>query len=77
MRFWSPILGAGTSLILYYFARRLFSEAVAFWTVVALNVTPIFNVGNFVMTIDPLSVFFWSAAMFTFWLALERSPEFS
>ena len=77
VRFWSPILGAGTSLILYYFARRLFSAAVAFWTVVALNVTPIFNVGNFVMTIDPLSVFCWSAAMFTFWLALERSPEFS
>ena len=77
VRFWSPILGAGTSLILYYFARRLFSGAVAFWTVVALNVTPIFNIGNFVMTIDPLSVFFWSAAMFTFWLALERSPEFS
>ena len=29
------------------------------------------------MTIDPLSVFFWMAAMFTFWLALERSPKFS
>ena len=77
VRFWSPILGAGTSLILYYFARRLFSEAVAFWTVIALNLTPIFNVGSFVMTIDPLSVFFWSAAMFSFWFALERSPNFS
>ena len=29
------------------------------------------------MTIDPLSIFFWVAAMFTFWLALERSPHFS
>jgi hypothetical protein len=77
VRFWSPILGAGTALILYYFARRLFSEAVAFWTVIALNVTPIFNVGSFVMTIDPLSVFFWSAAMFTFWLAVEQSPDFT
>jgi dolichyl-phosphate-mannose-protein mannosyltransferase len=77
VRFWSPILGAGTSLILYYFTRRLFNDSVAFWTVIALNVTPIFNVGNFVMTIDPLSVFFWAAALFTFWLALERSPEFT
>ena len=77
VRFWSPSLAAGTSLILYYFARRLFSGTVAFWTVVALNVAPIFNIGSFVMTIDPLSIFFWSAAMFTFWLALERSPEFS
>jgi hypothetical protein len=77
VRFWSPVLGAGTSVILFYFARRLFSDSVAFWTVIALNVTPILNVGSFVMTIDPLSVFFWSAAMFTFWLALERSPNFS
>lgn len=77
VRFWSPILAAGTSLLLFYLARRLFSETTGFWTVIVLNVTPIFNIGSFVMTIDPLSIFFWAAAMFTFWLALERSPEFS
>jgi hypothetical protein len=77
VRFFSPILAAGTSLLLFYFARRLFSATAGFWAVVALNVTPLFNVGAFVMTIDPLSIFFWTAAMFAFWLALERSPEFS
>ena len=29
------------------------------------------------MTIDPLSIFFWLAAMFAFWIALEKSPQFS
>ena len=77
VRFWSPILGAGTSLLLYYFARRLFNATTGFWVVLALNVTPIFNIGTFVMTIDPLSIFFWVAALYTFWLALERYPEFS
>ena len=77
VRFWSPLLGAGTILLLYYFARRLFNDVTAFWLVIALNVVPVFNIGSFVMTIDPLSIFFWTAAMFTFWLALERSPEFS
>ncbi|MEP6955233.1 MAG: glycosyltransferase family 39 protein [Chthoniobacterales bacterium] len=77
VRFWSPLLGAGTSLVLYYFTRRLFSDVTAFWMVLALNVTPIFNVGSILMTIDPLSIFFWSAAMWTCWLALERSPAFS
>ena len=48
-----------------------------FWTVVALNVTPIFNLGSLVLTIDPLSIFFWVAAFYTFWLALEQSPKFS
>jgi hypothetical protein len=75
VRFWSPILGAATSLLLYYFTRKLFNERAGFWTVVALNAIPLFNVGNLVMTIDPLSIFFWVAAMFTFWLALERSPN--
>jgi 4-amino-4-deoxy-L-arabinose transferase-like glycosyltransferase len=77
VRFWSPFLAAGTSLLLYYFAQRLFSAKAGFWTVLALNVTPIFNLGSLVMTIDPLSVFFWVAAFCTFWIALERSPQFS
>src|ERR1700724_3105984 len=64
VRFWSPMLGAGTSLLLFYFTRKLFGETAGLWAVLALNVTPIFNIGSFVMTIDPLSIFFWMAAMF-------------
>jgi hypothetical protein len=74
VRFWSPILGAVTSLLLYYFARKLFNERAAFWAIIALNAVPLSGVGNLLMTIDPLSVFFWVAAMFTFCLALERTP---
>src|SRR6266581_54251 len=77
VRFFSPILAAGTSLLLFYFARRLFSANAGIWAVLALNVSPIFNIGAFLMTIDPLSIFFWLAAMFAFWLALEQSPRFS
>src|ERR1700724_3053956 len=58
VRFWSPILAAGTSLFLFYLGRRLFNESVGLWTVIAFNVTPIFNVGAFVMTTDTLSIFF-------------------
>lgn len=75
VRFWSPVLGAATSLLLYYFTRRLYTERAAFWAIIALNAIPLFNVGTLVMTIDPLSIFFWTAAMFTFWLALERTPN--
>src|SRR5213592_869092 len=39
VRFFSPLLAAGTSLLLFYFARRLFSAGS--WAVIALNVTPI------------------------------------
>ena len=76
VRLFSPLLAAGTSLLLFYFARRLFNATAGLWAVIALNVTPIFNIGAFLMTIDALSVFFWLAAMFTFWLAVEKSPNF-
>src|SRR6476660_5143272 len=77
VRFFSPLLAAGTSMLLFYFSRRLFNATAGLWAVIALNVTPIFNIGAFLMTIDVLSVFFWLAAMFTFWLAVEKSPHFS
>src|ERR1051325_8569354 len=77
VRFFSPLLAAGTSLLLFYFARRLFGATAALWAVIGLNATPIFNVGAVLMTIDALSIFFWMAAMFTFWLAVEKSPNFS
>jgi 4-amino-4-deoxy-L-arabinose transferase-like glycosyltransferase len=77
VRFFSPLLGLCTSLIVFFFARRVYNERVAIWTVLLLNAIPIFNVGAVVMTIDPLSIFFWAASVYTFWLALERSPAFS
>ena len=77
VRFFSPVLAAATSLLLFYFARRLFGATAGLWAVIGLNATPIFNIGAVVMTIDALSIFFWMAAMFTFWLALDKSPNFS
>ncbi|OAI43025.1 hypothetical protein AYO41_00465 [Verrucomicrobia bacterium SCGC AG-212-E04] len=75
VRVWSPLLGLGTALLLAALARRLYGDAAAVWTAVLVSVIPIFNVGGVLMTIDPLSVFFWVAAMWFVWLALERSPR--
>ena len=72
VRFFSPVLAAATSLLLFYFARRLSGPTAGLWAVIGLNATPIFNIGAVLMTIDALSIFFWVTAMFTFWLALEN-----
>ncbi len=77
VRFWSPILAFGTSVFLYLLGCRLCNPAVAFWTVVVLNLSPIFNVGSVLMTVDPLLIFFWTAGLYFFLLAVEREPEFS
>ncbi len=76
VRFFSPVLSLATSLVVFAFTRRLYGEGPAAFTVALLNCAPIFNVGSVVMTIDPLSIFFWISAVATFWLALEK-PGFS
>jgi 4-amino-4-deoxy-L-arabinose transferase-like glycosyltransferase len=77
VRFFAPLLGLGTTLLIYWLARRLYDERVAFWTAIIVSVTPIFNAGALLMTIDAPSIFFWTAALCTLWLALEKSPAFS
>ena len=76
VRFFSPVLAAGTSLLLFYLARRLFSATAGLWAAIGLNATPIFNIGAVLMTIDALSIFFWVSAMFTFWVAVENPVRF-
>jgi 4-amino-4-deoxy-L-arabinose transferase-like glycosyltransferase len=77
VRFFAPILALATSLVLFALARRIYDERVATWAVVLANITPIFNAGGLLMTIDPLSIFFWTAALHSLWRALEKSPAFS
>ena len=77
IRFLSPMLSLGTSILLYFFARRLYGEREAFWLVIVANCLPIFNVGSLVMTIDPLSIFFWTAGVYSLWLALEKGVSWN
>jgi hypothetical protein len=77
VRFLSPLLGLGTTIFVYVLAYKLFREKVAFWSVIILNLLPVFNLESILMTVDSLSIFFWSAALYSFWLAVERSPRFS
>jgi hypothetical protein len=77
IRFFAPLLALGTSLVVFHLARRLYDETVGIWAAFMVNCLPIFNAGALVMTIDALSIFFWSAALYTIWRALEQSPKFS
>jgi 4-amino-4-deoxy-L-arabinose transferase-like glycosyltransferase len=77
VRFFAPLLGLGTTLLIYWLAKRLYDARTAFWAAVMVSVTPIFNAGALLMTIDAPSIFFWAAALCTLWLALEKSPAFS
>jgi dolichyl-phosphate-mannose-protein mannosyltransferase len=77
VRFLAPLLGLGTSVLIYLLARKLMREKAAFWAVTTLNLLPIFHLDSVAMTPDGPSLFFWAAAFYTSWLAIERGANFS
>ena len=73
VRFFAVVLAGGTGIAVWLLARRLFSERVAFWSVVIATIIPLFAVGASLMTIDTVYVFFWSWAALAFWRARTRT----
>jgi hypothetical protein len=60
LRWMAVMLAAGTGWQLFVLTRRLYDSRTAFWAVMTASAVPLFAVGSVLMTIDPLSVFFWT-----------------
>jgi membrane-associated phospholipid phosphatase len=71
VRFFSPVIAAILSLLVLRFFAREAGARLAVILIVALSVTPLMALGAIVMTVDPLSVLFWTAAMFAGWRAAQ------
>jgi len=71
VRFLSPVIAAALSLILLRFMAREVSAAAGFWTVAVCSAAPLLAVGSTLMTVDPLLVLFWTAAMVVGWRAVQ------
>lgn len=72
IRWVSVLLSAGTGWQLFLLARRLFDERTAVITLAVASVVPLLAIGSVLMTIDPISVFFWVWAANLFCDALAR-----
>src|SRR5271155_3630791 len=59
VRFFAVLLSAGTAWQIFLLARRWYDETTALLAVLITGVVPIYALGAVVMTIDPLSAFFW------------------
>lgn len=75
VRFFSPVIAATLSLMLLRFLAREVNVRVGLWMVLAATATPLLAVGATLLTIDPLSVLFWTAAMITGWRAVYAGME--
>ncbi len=73
VRFFSPVIAAALSWLVLRLMARQAGARVAFVLVLILSVTPLMAVGATLMTVDPLSVLFWTAALVAGWRAAQ--PE--
>jgi 4-amino-4-deoxy-L-arabinose transferase-like glycosyltransferase len=72
VRFFSPLIAAVIGVLLLRFFACAVDARAGFWLLLILTATPLLAVGATLMTIDPLSVLFWTAAMLTGWYAVRR-----
>src|SRR5207245_3673657 len=71
VRFFAVLLIAVTAFQLFRLAERLYDDRTALWCVGVAGVIPLFAIGSILMTIDPLSVFFWAWGANLSWSAFE------
>jgi 4-amino-4-deoxy-L-arabinose transferase-like glycosyltransferase len=72
VRFFSPLIAALISLVMLRFVARVANARVAVAFVAGISLMPMMAVGATLMTIDPLSVLFWTAAMIVGWRAVQE-----
>jgi 4-amino-4-deoxy-L-arabinose transferase-like glycosyltransferase/membrane-associated phospholipid phosphatase len=77
VRFFSPVLAAITSFLLLRFMAHHVSGRAAVALLLITATTPLLSVGSTLLTIDPLSVFFWILAMLAGWRAAQPGSKTS
>lgn len=71
VRFFSPVIAAALSVVILRFFAANATAAAGFWLVLILNCAPLLAVGGTLLTVDPLLVLFWTAAMVSGWRAVQ------
>ena len=72
VRFFSPVLSAGLGLVMIRFLAREGKARLGAALAVISTATPLAALGAILMTVDPLSVFFWALAMVSGWRAVHQ-----
>jgi membrane-associated phospholipid phosphatase len=73
VRFFSPLITALLSLLMLRFMSRVVNARASFFLLLAVTATPLMSVGAILMTVDPLSVLFWTLAMVAGWGAIQEN----
>ena len=73
VRFFAPVISALLGLLVLRFFAREVNARAGFFLLLIITATPLASVGAVLMTVDPLSVLFWTAAMLAGWHAVKEN----
>lgn len=73
IRFFSPIITALLSAIVLRFFAKTVNARAGFFLLLITTATPLLSAGAVLMTVDPLSVLFWTATMVSGWYAVQSN----
>jgi 4-amino-4-deoxy-L-arabinose transferase-like glycosyltransferase len=73
VRFFAPVISAFLGLLVLRFFAREVNARAGFFLLLIITATPLASVGAVLMTVDPLSVLFWTAAMLAGWRAVQEN----
>ena len=71
VRFFSPVIAATLGILLLRFFAREVNVRAGLALVLIINVTPLLAVGGTLLTVDPLLILFWTAALLAGWRAVQ------
>ncbi len=77
VRFFSPVISTVLGFLLLRFFARETSARMGFLLLLILQATPLLAAGSLLLTIDPPSVLFWTAAMLAGWRAVQPDGKTS
>jgi 4-amino-4-deoxy-L-arabinose transferase-like glycosyltransferase/membrane-associated phospholipid phosphatase len=75
VRFFSPLIACTLGCMLLRFFAREVNARAGFFLVLIMTTTPLLAVGATLMTVDPLAVLFWTAAMLSGWRAVQEDSR--
>jgi len=75
VRFFSPVIAAILSLLLLRFFAREVNARAGLFLLLIITATPLTSAGAVLMTVDPLSVLFWTLAMLAGWRAVQEDAK--
>jgi hypothetical protein len=73
VRFFSPVISAIIGFAMLRFFAREVNARAGFFLLLIMTATPLTALGSVLMTVDPLSVLFWTAAMLAGWRASQEN----